>query len=190
MIKKFIGTIAFAMAMLAITPAGQAQEFKPYIGGGLGLFVLDFTGSGVTGVSNKDVFGGFGIFGVDYGDFVGGELRVGSAANTSFDNGSVNETLSIDYFFSYLAKLQFPVSEDFRFYTLIGGTSSKSSLKINTPGFVFVATNTTSVSDTSTSFTVGAGLDFKIRDQLLIGAEWLRYGSDVDGFTGTVKFLF
>jgi len=188
--RKIMGSVIMFTLVLVFSPASQAQEFKPYVGGGLGLFVLDFTGSGVTGISNKDVFGGFGIFGMDYGDFIGGELRVGSAANTSFDVGSVNETLSIDYFFSYLAKLQLPVSDDFRFYTLIGGTSAKSSLKINTPGVVFAATNTTDISDTSTSFTVGAGLDFKIQDQFSIGAEWVRYGSDVDGFAGTVKFHF
>jgi len=192
--KKFIGVVLFALAMGAVPPSARAQELRPYIGAGAGLFVLDFTAAGVTGISNKDVFGGFGTVGFDYGDFFGAELRFGSTSSTSFDvtsaAGTVNETVSLDYFFSYLAKLQFPAAENLRIYGLLGGTSGKATAKINTPGFVFAATNTTSVSDTSTSLSFGGGIDFKIKNQFSVGMEWVKYASDTEGFSGTVKVWF
>jgi len=194
MVKKLVTTICLSLLTIAISRPCQAQDFKPYIGAGAGLFVLDFTASGVTGINNKDVFGGFGTIGFDYGDFFGAELRFGSASNTSFDvissGSTVNETVGLDYFFSYLVKLQFPAAENLRIYALLGGSSAKATAKINTPGFVFTSTNTTSVSDSSSSLSFGGGFDFKIQDRFSLGVEWVKYASDTEGFSGTVKVWF
>jgi len=141
-------------------------------------------------VGTVTAFGGFGQFGADIGDYFGAEIRLGTSSTTSISSGGINYDGNIDYVFSYLAKIQAPISESLHLYTLLGGTTGQITSKIKTPGFVYVATGTNTSSSKSTSFSIGGGLDFKIQDSLSIGAEYMRYYKDVSGFSANLKYSF
>jgi len=185
--KKLFGTIILTMSVLAFSPSSHAQDFRPYAGIGVGAYFVDLG----TAINNdQTVFGGFGQFGVDIGEYFGGELRLGTSSTTSFVSGGANVDLTLDHVFSYLAKVQVPVSEELRFYALAGGTTGQATGTITSAGFVWAATGTTKLVIKKTSFSFGGGLDFRIQDQWSIGAEYMRYYSDVSGFTANLKYLF
>jgi len=185
--RKMISSTIMIAALFVFTPLSKAQEFKPYAGIGLGAYTAD---TGIAGIGKQTAFGGFGQFGVDIGKYYGGELRLGTSSNTTFVNSGVSEEAKLDYVFSYLAKIQAPVSKNLRVYALVGGTSGQVTAKITTPGFVFAATGTTSISTTKTSLSVGGGIDFRIQDKISFGVEYMRYYSDVSGFSANFKYLF
>ena len=72
-----ITVVAFA-ALLFATPA-QAQDFmfKPYVGGGIGAYELDY------GNGTDFVVGGYGALGADLHEFLAVEARFGSAGSKS-----------------------------------------------------------------------------------------------------------
>ena len=183
--KTLLGAVALSVIML-VMPNAHAQDFKPYAGIGLGEYNFKTGGTG----GDKRVFGGFGQFGVDIGEYYGAELRLGSSTTTSYPNGAATEESRLDYIFSYLAKAQFPVSPEFRIYALVGGSTGKVTSHLITPGFLYVATGTNTISTTQTSFSFGGGLDFLIYDKLSIGAEYMRYYSDVQGYSANLKYSF
>jgi len=182
--EKIITAAMFAL--LTLPSVASATDIKPYVGIGIGGYSKDV--GGATGTTT--VFGGFGQFGADIGDYFGAELRLGTSSTTSITSGGVNIDLNLDYAFSYLGKLQAPITESIRIYTLLGGTTGQVTGKINTPGFGFAASGTNTLSVKTTSFSIGGGLDFQIQDSLSIGAEYMRYYSDVSGFSANLKFLF
>lgn len=184
--KRVIVVSVFSMLM-TLAPDVQADDFKPYAGIGLGGYILK---TGVAGAGDKTAFGGYGQLGVDVGDYFGGELRIGTSAKTSFINSGANEELRLDYIFSYLAKLQYPVTPEFRIYGLAGGSTSKLTGTLTTAGFVFAASGTNTLSETKTSFSFGGGIDYRLMGHLSIGAEYMRYYSDVSGYSGNLKYLF
>jgi len=182
MISKKIGISAIFAFILSLSGPAQAQDIHPYAGAGLGVVMFDLG----PGIGTKNAFGGFGQFGIDYGDFIGAELRVGSTSNVSFTYLGLNGRAGIDYFFSYLAKLQLPVSEQLRIYGLAGGTTAKASVTISIPGSIFSA----SASSTSSELSFGGGMDVKIQDQWHAGVEYMRYANDTRGISANLKYLF
>ncbi|WP_201265495.1 porin family protein [Mariprofundus sp. EBB-1] len=174
--------VFIATAMMVVGSATvQAQDFTPYAGVGLGVFGLEAKDSSVNFNQKNTVFGGYAKFGVDANDYIGAELRVGttSKGDQSYPAGaifagSVAGTIDqkADYFFSYLAKLQYPVSQDFRAYAMLGATTAKHKV-IMPPALG------TSGSNTKTGFSYGVGGDFTINDQLSVGGEWMQYWSNV-----------
>jgi len=172
-----------SVAIFSFSFSSQADGIHPYAGAGVGAFLLD---TGISGVGNQTAFGGFGQFGIDFGDFVGVEVRAGSTTSSTFQYLGVDLSLRLDYFVSYLAKLQFPVTDNFRIYALGGGTTAKASASVSIPGTILALSG----SNTSSSGSFGGGVDFQIQDQWRIGAEFLHYASDVDGVTANIKFLF
>lgn len=181
--------ILMAIALLGVAQITHAGDFRPYAGAGAGLSSIDIeiTGAG-TGTGSS--VGGFGVVGFDYGEFFGGELRVGATGNGSFTVGLVNYDVSADWFVSYLAKIQFNLSEQFKIYTLIGATTSKVTTTIKTPGWFWVATGTTKLSQTKTDASTSIGFDYQMDDQLGIGAEAMVYGSGFTMFTANLKYYF
>ena len=77
--KKIITAAMFAL--LALPSVASAADIKPYTGIGIGAFGLEFSEN--AGSINKTVFGGYGKVGVDIGDYLGAELRIGSTASGS-----------------------------------------------------------------------------------------------------------
>ncbi len=195
--KLSVRSAAFLMMlMIGVAPA-KAQDlgFKPYVGGGLGGFELNY-GNG------KDfVFGGYGALGAELNDYLALELRVGSAGSkTKADTGTAltgQVKKQVDWFVSYLAKPQIEVADGLKIYGLLGASTLKSKITPN---------GASARSNTSTSFSFGAGAEYSFQDQFTIGGEWLRYssqkdtaaigatsgynGMDVNGFVGTLKVFF
>ena len=169
------------LTLLALPSIASATDIKPYAGIGLGGYT--FKGAGTS-------FGGFGQFGADIGDYFGAELRLCTSSKTSYTTQGANFEINLDYAFSYLGKIQAPISESVHAYALLGGTTGQVTDKIKTAGFIFTSSGTNTLSSKSTSFTIGGGLDFQVQDNLSIGAEYMRYYKDVSGFSANLKFLF
>jgi len=187
--KNMLRTAVLAVALIFASAPALAQdfEFKPYVGVGLGGFNIELDALGL--LSDSDTaFGGYGLVGADFNDYLGAELRVGTTANATLF-GAVD--VGVDYFISYLAKVQYPATPELRVYGLIGGTTAKATTSV-------VGFPDESYTETGVSF--GAGLDYRIMDQVIIGAEWVRYWHNVevepgleaivDGFSGLVKYEF
>jgi len=139
-------------------------DIRPYAGVGIGALGLELKDS--TGFRQKNtVLGGFAKVGTDIGDYLGAELRFGSSASGT--TGKVK--LSDSYFVSYLAKVQFPVTVDFKPYAMLGGTTAK--FKKTTAGV--------EKSNSKTGFSYGFGADFYWQDQLSLSGEWMQYWTNV-----------
>ncbi len=167
---------------LAVTGIAQAQDFKPYAGVGLGAFGLELKNASIAYNQKNTVFGGYLKFGADINDYFGGELRIGTTANgtSTYPRGTI--TLSGDYFLSYLAKIQYPLTPDFRLYGLLGGTTAK--MKVSVVGPLVV-----SDSATQTGFSYGVGGEYFFNPNMSLGAEWMQYWTNVGmgaGFEGKI----
>lgn len=179
--KHVLRTMAFAAALLfSVTPA-KAQEMYPYVGVGVGSYSFDVNVLGLP--DSGSAIGGYLTLGADFGEYIGAELRIG----TTGDADLFATTYSLDYFFSYLAKIQFPVSPELRIYGIIGGTSAN-------------VTTTAGLDETGNSLSYGIGLDYRVSERSLFGVEWVRYWDQVtvlgiaditvDGFAAVFKFEF
>jgi len=169
---------------------GLDLDIQPYLGAGLGAFNLD------AGLGSDTAFGGFGTVGANLNEYLAVEVRVGASADatvtTPVGAGLLTTTSSIDWFVSYLAKPQFPLTGNLNVYGLIGATTLKTSF----------TTLGSSLTNTSTGFSFGGGLEYKLTDQVSIGGEWVQYASDADlnsptfpgldvwGASATIRYQF
>jgi len=194
--------LAALLAALMLTYTAQAQEMKPYMGIGAGLFAisLDINDPLVGSASQRNpTWGSFIKAGIDVNDYFGGELRVGTTGNPSTNWGAglpvgsglittVPSTVStkIDYFISYLGKIQYPVSDSYRLYALLGGTTAKYNAQLSIAGLTIPANKT------KTGFTFGGGVEVNLNDRTSIGVEWVEYWTNVtiDNVGGTTKGSF
>jgi len=175
---------AVAVTALLLPNAAQAEDlyFDPYVGAGLGQFQLS------TGNNSATVPGGFVLLGAEVHPYVAPEIRVGKANKGTTTGYS---SVALDWFASYLLRLQAPVSEDTMLYGLVGGTTMRTAL---TP------TAGTKISDTSTTFSFGLGIDYRPMRNVSVAAEWVRYGRgykaastrglNVTGISGLLKYSF
>ena len=177
-------------AMIMVSSATvQAQDFKPYAGIGIGAFGIEAKTAGTAFSQKNTVFGGFGKVGVDINEYVGAELRAGTIGTGDKTHAAgvvaataVTVSQTTDYFLSYLAKLQYPVSQDFRVYTMLGATTAKFK-STSVPN-----TTAVNVSKTKSGFSYGFGGDFTVNDQISVGAEWMQYLTNVKlDAAGTTK---
>jgi len=181
--KILIGT---AM-ILAGSSGAQAQDFKPYVGVGVGVFGIDAKDTTTAFSQKVTALGGYAKFGVDMYEYFGMELRLGTVDSTgkqTYPAGStlagtviatpVTVDMSTNYFKSYLLKVQNAVSSDFRFYALVGATTAKPLFKVDVPGIALF-----SPMKSKTGFSYGGGGDFSINDQFSVGGEWMQYWTNV-----------
>jgi len=176
----YMKVAVLSLVLMPITGAyAQGLDVKPYAGIGIGMFGLEAKGAnGVTYNQNSTVFGGFGKFGVDVGDYFGAELRIGStgsgtetmAAGTFGVGSAFNSTIKMKQFVSYLGKVQYPISQDLRVYGLFGGTTAKfqQSDKFSTE------------SGSKTGFSYGFGGEYAL-GKLSVGGEWVQYWTNIGG---------
>jgi hypothetical protein len=154
--------------LFASTPA-NAQDMEmnpqPYFGAGLGGFIVD------PGLGSDTVLGGYGLFGVGLNEYIALEGRIGTTGNGSALINNTQTTFGVDWFFSYLAKFQLPVSEDLRIYGLLGGTTLSTN---------YQKLGALKKTNTSANLSIGFGVDYLIQDQLYIGGEWMQYASDAN----------
>ena len=205
--KTIFRLTCLAIGLYFTALPAQAIEFKPYAGVGLGGVLID------AGLGSENAFAGYGILGADLHENYGIELRFGTTGNTlntvMVPQGTVTEangvpaiqpaiptpaTVGIDWFFSYLFKLQYPVNEGFTIYGLVGGTTLKSK-------FAFAVLGTGH--STKTTLSYGGGVDFKLSNQWVLGADAMIYANNADtdpganfrgldmwGLTATIKYKF
>jgi len=183
--KKIIKASMLAAVLLLIPAHASAEDmyFDPYVGVGLGMFSLN------TGSSSDWVTGGFAQLGAEINPYLSPQLRLGGAGQTGATSGYSRAAL--DWFASYLLRVQVPATDVFMVYGLVGGTTMRTSL---TP------TGGSKLSDTSTKFSFGGGIEYNASKHLDIGAEWVRYGRgyksasnrglNVNGAMGVVKYSF
>ncbi|MDX8391784.1 MAG: outer membrane beta-barrel protein [Mariprofundaceae bacterium] len=181
-IYSCLGLSMLALLLLPGTARSDGLYFDPYVGAGTGLFGLS------TQTSSAKVLGGYVLFGVEINPYLAPEIRVGTAAGGSTSGFS---KVRMDWFVSYLTRLQVAVNSDATLYGLFGATTMRTSL---TP------TTGTRQTDTTTDFTFGGGLDYQLGNGLQLGAEWVRYASRFDsaqkrrlnvwGISGVLKVPF
>jgi len=172
-IKKVVLIPGLMVAAMCATNA-QAQEFKPYLGAGVGMFTTDF---GVGGFKASNAFGFYVNGGVDFNPYVGAELRLGSVASKGISNSNVGAKVQTDYFLSYLAKLQFPVTDELTLYGLVGASTIKATVSNSFQP---------KASQTNTKFTYGAGLNYEVADHVRVGAEYVAYNPNADVVGNTI----
>lgn len=175
---------ALALVGLLLMSAvdAQAQQPNSYLGAGLGVFGLTESGANIS--QRSSVFGGFIKGGLEFNDWLGIELRLGSTVKGVRDNaaGTLGYTapfttsVQAESFISYLVKLRVPLASAFRPYAILGATTA--SFKST----VLVSGNHSSLVNTATGLSYGIGGDYTINNQLSASAEWMQYW---DGVTTT-----
>lgn len=188
--KKII-SICLACSFYLCSSMAHAQgiQLKPYLGVGFGLFAIKYQLNDplVGSFSQREpTWGAFIKGGLDINEYLGAELRVGTTGNPSASWGpglpvgygfvtTVPSTVNtkIDNFFTYLAKLQYPV-ENGKIYLLLGGTTAKLNANLSLAGTTLGANY-----GTKTGFTYGIGGDWQVLPNTSFGIEWVEYWTDV-----------
>lgn len=193
--RHLIYALPVTLGLLATPTLAKAQEFmfEPYLGAGLGGFALN------DGNGTNFVFGGYGALGAKVADYLGFEVRVGSAGGKTKLDSTLGTTVNnqVGWFVSYLARPQVVLAQGLRMYGLLGATTLNSSI---------TATGSAKVSKTNTDFSYGAGLEYSPNDNnLYIGVEWAKYasskdhaslstttysGMDMQGYIATLNYTF
>jgi opacity protein-like surface antigen len=178
--KLVIAMVGMMAISTGVAQAGSIQDFNPtpYVGIGLGVYGLHESEPGYS--QNNDEFGGYVNAGVNFNDYLGLELRVGTATKGSQTNpaGTLGvptvwtADLQADYLISYLAKLQYPVNPQFNVRAMLGATTAHLKATLVAAGVA--ASN----SATHTGFSYGLGADYNVNSNLTAGVEWLQYWTD------------
>jgi len=173
--------ILIAMAaMMMMSGVARADGVNAYAGIAVGAFGVEVKNPAIGYNQKNTVLGWYGKFGLEFNDYVAAELRIGSTAkgSTSYPKGTVEQGADI---ISYLVKLQYPTTPDLKVYGLLGGTTARlrmavGNAKVKTP---------TGVTGAKTGFSYGVGGEYRVTDQLYLGAEWEQYWTNVNIGLGT-----
>lgn len=191
--KKMIRIAALAATLtFGLSANAQAQDMETYGGIGVGSFSIKSNWLvPALGSSKGRNVGVFGFVGTDINDFFGLELRGGTTNNADV----WGLRYKLNWFISYLGKVQFPIGENLSVYGLAGGTTADIHEYITQPP---LAPYWWTVTSTSPSF--GGGVKLKIDENWHIGAEWMRYWHNnqvdqfekvtVDGISATMDMRF
>ncbi|MDQ6998537.1 MAG: outer membrane beta-barrel protein [Mariprofundus sp.] len=183
--KEFFLPALFMAFFTTQSLHAQEQEIEVYYGAlGGGLYAVEYTESRPTGllsVKQTAVPAGLLKVGVD-AQLWGAELRLGlmGSASKNFPASTIGSAtpFNIDVqaspFFSYLGKLQYPFTDNFKAYLLLGGTMARFAIK---PGGTSVLLNSSAI---KTGFTYGLGLAYKPNRDFSVEMEWIQYWTNVD----------
>jgi len=168
---------------LFTSTAAHAQDFKPYAGIGIGLFGLELKTPSVD--QKNSVLGGYAKFGVNFNEFLGAELRIGTTGKgtSSYPAGTpikisgitipspvaFDFSMKADYFVSYLIKPRYEIAQDFQIYALLGGTTAKVKS-------TFSVASIPGLNGATSGFSYGAGAEYVLADHLKAAAEWVQNG--------------
>jgi len=174
--------VSLGILLLPAVAVAEELYFAPYAEAGIGQFQLN------TGSSTSTVSGGVAVLGAEIHPYIAPEIRFGKASSGNV-TGYLN--VSLDWFVSYLLRLQAPVNEDTTLYGLGGATTMRTAL---TP------TGGTKNSSTTTAFSFGVGLEYRPMANVSVAGEWVRYGRgynaasgkglNVTGIAGLLKYSF
>ncbi len=190
----FILFIAGPRSAFGETGSGDDGDslLRPYVGISVAAF-------------NMDIGGGFGTstapgaslrLGMDIGDYLGIEGRLGQTADADFSGTFVTGGIPVHVggtasvtLFSAFARLRLPVLEPFAIYALAGGThgSASTTLSVGLPGFFPL---TFSAIGDSNSFSFGAGIEYHHASGFVLGGEYVRYFSDLGAFGLNLGYRF
>ncbi|MES0372325.1 MAG: outer membrane beta-barrel protein, partial [Mariprofundaceae bacterium] len=186
--KTIFRLTCLAIGLCFTALPAQAIEFEPYAGVGLGGVLID------AGLGSEKAFSGYGILGADLHENYGVEFRFGTTGNTGKtvivpQTSCPGEcevpitllvptpaTISVDWFVSYLFKLQYPVAESFTIYGLIGGTTLNSKYNFAPLG--------RTVHSTRTTLSYGGGIDYDLGNRWITGVDWMIYANEADTSAG------
>jgi len=169
--KNMIRATAIAATlMLGLSSNAQAADMEHYGGFGVGSFSIKSNFPALGGTSKGRNVGVFGIIGTDINDVFGLELRGGTTNNASV----WGVRYKLNWFISYMGKVQLPVGENLSIYGLAGATTA--DIHEYSPPFAWTAA--------STAPSFGGGIKLKFDENWHMGAEWLRYwhNNQVDQF--------
>jgi len=162
----------------------HAQEVKVYAALETGTYAVKYSESGPAGAlsaKKSGMLAGMVKVGLDYNDYVGGEIRLGTvqAGSVSFPVGTLGSATAFgvkiqpSLFISYLGKVHYPVSQSFEVYALFGGTAAKFNIKPTGTGVML------STRAIKTGLSYGIGAEYKPRPLFSVGLEWMQYWTDV-----------
>ena len=167
---------------LALPCSASADDIKPYIGGGIGTYII---ANGTTG-GGSYVVGGYASIGLEISPYLAYELRAGS---TDQANNSIS-SFGTDFFVSYLLKPQFML-QNFNVYALLGASTIRSWSQ---------NTGQNKITQTNTSFSFGGGVETSVTDQFTLGVEAMILdntrsfnpynGNFTAAATGNLRYLF
>ena len=187
--KHLLRSMALMAVITLSSPLAHALDMRTYAGVAAGGYNVEITSAGIKG--SDTVGGGYMLLGADFNEYAGAEFRIGGMANATVTFGlPVGVDISTDYIVSYFVKPQFPVGEDARIYGLIGGSSVSATATV---------LGITAWSATGSDLSYGVGADYGWGEDFHLGAEWVRYITDVsfgadtmtvDGFVASAKFYF
>jgi len=147
--------------MLGMGTSAFAQDIEPYVGGGLGAYLLTNNRGGDT------VFGGYGLIGLKFTDMLAAELRLGGSANASNASG----TYGIDWYAAYLLRGTIEVGNGFSVYGLVGAATLATFEQLRAAA---------KVKNTSTVFSGGGGIAYDYTDTVHASIEALYLGNNAD----------
>ncbi|HKI62971.1 MAG TPA: porin family protein [Mariprofundaceae bacterium] len=172
--KKMIVLAVAALAITGTASTANAQDVSYYAGLGLGTLNTEYKATGVD--QTKTTFGGYIKAGADFNEYFAAELRLGMSGKNSKTIGGVSRTFSSPYFVSYLAKGKYPVTSDLDVFMLAGATTAR----------IKGTSGTASQTVTKTGLSLGAGADYKLDNNVSVGAEWVQYMFPVNVAAGSV----
>ena len=177
--------LAVAALVFPVISTSHAQDFKPYMGVGGGVFALTYEETGATYslYQRNPTWGAFIKGGVDINDYVGAELRLGMTGEPSTDwpvgtlgsTAAFNIATKVDNFISYLTKIGTPIGPSGHMHIYLGGTTAKAKIAASVAGSSGISANAT-----KTGFTYGLGYDFVVNSSTKISTEWMEYWTNVD----------
>ncbi|HKI60760.1 MAG TPA: outer membrane beta-barrel protein [Mariprofundaceae bacterium] len=189
MIQYTFRSICLTLGLFIAALPAQAFEFNPYAGVGLGEVIVD------AGLGGKTAFAGYGIVGADLHENYGFEVRFGTTGKTGsvvtvpagLSGGEVQvpttapttAKISVDWFVSYLLKLQYPVSDLFKVYGVVGGTTLKSKFAFTSP-----VNGATALHATNTTLSYGGGFEYGLGNQWTVGVDATVYANKATTTTG------
>jgi len=172
------------LMMLILSPIRAfALEMQPYAGAGVGFFNY--------GKVNNAAFGLYVSGGADFPEteYFGAEIRLGTAFEADKLGGSAGavtlESYDIDYFLAALGKAKYAVLPEVHVYGLLGLTVAGWSHELRRGGVLQIGD-----SGTDADISLGVGADYRLRNEWLVGIEWLRYNSDLFGLVGTIRYEY
>ncbi|MBN4073258.1 porin family protein [Mariprofundus ferrooxydans] len=172
--KKTIAVTTLALASIGMSSSANAQDISFYTGVGLGTINTEHKAAGVD--QTATTFGGFVKLGADFNDYFAAEMRVGMSGKNKKTYAANTFTYSSPIFVSYLAKVKYPVLSNVDLYMLAGATTAR----------IKGTSDTATQSKSKTGLSIGVGFDYKLNNNVSLGADWMQYMFPVKMTAGSV----
>lgn len=151
----------------------SAEKIKVYTGVGVGAYSLNYSASTAGDIKTETVLGGYVSISADWNPYLATEFRYGYANAGNIEKNGVpmlNQTATLERFYSYLVKPQYPLVKYGHVYVLLGISSAK----------VVYRNGVFERNTISSDYSLGAGLKLHFFDRLALAAEAVRYTGKKD----------